>query len=946
MHPWTTPPTTSWPPTSSTATSATSWISNPATMTAPTRPSIPWLTPTPTSFPIHPQLIASDPAALPIHPSAPPAHAPHPPDHLFGQTSNLQTGLPPTLSTTSTTSSPTPFTAMAFSGHPPPTAPLIASTMPSPSEPHQPRPEVPDPNAASSINPPWTTAILQATDIFSPPIPSPPPPPPTDRHLNLNAPDAPPRPHRSRHPKSAPPTSSGPRHTAVKAAPKVRPDRSTDKPRRTQPPSNPPLTIAIPDSDPAPNPPAPSNQTELAVIANTTQQLQDSLRLLQAQQAQQQQLMYGAFTALNQRRLEDQLLTPSHPPATAPTPPSHSTPPPSNPPQTTPPPTTGTTNINLPSAAAPRSPVPRAPKSTSPPPRRHSRPRRKSTSRSRRRYHTSHKSPTLSHRRPRSPLLRHRSTTANPKHRRTPSPQRRRSPPRNRSPPRHRRHTSHRSPPNTVYRPREATHRSRTPSRHSRPADIVLTPAHYTSHHAGAYDADDDDTWGNWNNASHPPRPTRSTRPSSPPDRPRDMPPPEAPPGATTSRIPTGDSENSEMDDTPMSLVDFEQSDFELQEMQAAAADPTRVKCVTELDASHVVPLRHEIVGEEKEKFNRFVDEMLRRLAQPYTTSNGEQVWIRANEGTVKNIARAFGQANRLDITYAQATQGFYIEHENLLTIAVPTGLPIKPVYKNDHSATYLIYHRTGWDTVPKILVEDCVRPASWSTNEQGHPMQYPCYGFFGMSAEMRDHRHLDAHAVKQCTSQLYKIGKGQTPSGILAICRSPKSSRNQAGGNDQVQRLCKLHGISKGKDGAAAMNSNAATVAFVAGTHNLFDQLITRATPAPAPPEAAPSDVNPAHTAPDPPTSIPDSTSHEPARADSSHPRHSTPPDRDPRPEEHHRSTARSNSTWYDQSWWDDSAHTHRRYSAFDEGRPRGRHSEAGSGTHRHHETSSRSRW
>ena len=26
------------------------------------------------------------------------------------------------------------------------------------------------------------------------------------------------------------------------------------------------------------------------------------------------------------------------------------------------------------------------------------------------------------------------------------------------------------------------------------------------------------------------------------------------------------------------------------------------------------------------------------------------------------------------------------------------------------------------------------------------------------MSAEIRDHRHLDAHAVKQCTSQLYKI--------------------------------------------------------------------------------------------------------------------------------------------------------------------------------------------
>ena len=400
------------------------------------------------------------------------------------------------------------------------------------------------------------------------------------------------------------------------------------------------------------------------------------------------------------------------------------------------------------------------------------------------------------------------------------------------------------------------------------------------------------------------------------------------------------------MDDTPMSLVDFEQSDFELQEMQAAAADPTRVKCVTELDASHVVPLRHEIIGEDKEQFNRFVDEMLRRLAQPYTTSNGEQVWIRANEGTVKNIARAFGQANRLDITYAQETQGFYVEHENLLTITVPTGLPIKPVYKNDHSATYLIYHRTSWDTVPKILVENCIRPASWSTNEQGHPTQYPCYGFFGMSAEIRDHRHLDAHAVKQCTSQLYKIGKGQTPSGILAICRSPKSTRNQAGGNDQVQRLCKLHGISRGKDGAAAMNSNAATVAFVAGTHNLFDQLITRATPATVPTDAATSNDTPAHTVPDPSTPLPDSTSHEPPRADSGTPRHSTPPHRDPRPEDHHRSTAWSNSTWYDRPWRDESAHDNRRYSAFEEGRPRGRHSEGSSGTHRHHDTSSRTRW
>ena len=286
------------------------------------------------------------------------------------------------------------------------------------------------------------------------------------------------------------------------------------------------------------------------------------------------------------------------------------------------------------------------------------------------------------------------------------------------------------------------------------------------------------------------------------------------------------------------------------------------------------------------------------------------------------------------------------MEQENLLTITVPTGLPDKPVYKNDHSATYLIYHKTSWDTVPKILVEDCIRPASWSTNEQGHPTQYPCYGFFGMSAEIRSHSHLDSHAVKQCTSQIYKIGKGQMPSGILAICRSPKCSRNHAGGNDQVQRLCKLHGISRGKDGAAAMNSNAATVAYVAATHTLFEQLITRATPENTPAAAATTHIAPDHTAPDPTMPTPGPASHETPPTDSGTPHRPEPAHRDSRPDDHHHRNTWTESTWHDQSWRDSSAYNNRRYSAFGEGRPRGRHSEGTSGTHRHHDTSSRTRW
>ena len=87
----------------------------------------------------------------------------------------------------------------------------------------------------------------------------------------------------------------------------------------------------------------------------------------------------------------------------------------------------------------------------------------------------------------------------------------------------------------------------------------------------------------------------------------------------------------------------------------------------------------------------------------------------------------------------------------------------------------YISYQKTSWESVAKILVENCVRPASWTKNEAGIPTQFPCYGFFGYSFEIADTDALQSWAIRVCTSNLYKIGKGQNPSGILAICRSPK---------------------------------------------------------------------------------------------------------------------------------------------------------------------------
>ena len=148
--------------------------------------------------------------------------------------------------------------------------------------------------------------------------------------------------------------------------------------------------------------------------------------------------------------------------------------------------------------------------------------------------------------------------------------------------------------------------------------------------------------------------------------------------------------------------------------MKAAAEDPNRTRCVTELGSSHVVSVRTELDHSTKILYNNFIDEMFHQLARPYTTSNNEIIHIKASRATVTNIARAFAQARLLDINLARKTQAFFVEPENLLTIVVPTGLPKKEIYRGEHSATYISYHKTSWESVAKILVEDCVRPSSY----------------------------------------------------------------------------------------------------------------------------------------------------------------------------------------------------------------------------------------
>ena len=86
---------------------------------------------------------------------------------------------------------------------------------------------------------------------------------------------------------------AAPKHTAVKAAPKVRSDKRPEKPRRSaHPPAVPPVPVQSPT-------PSNTTQQELTTLGTTTKELAESVRLIQ----QQQQLI------IESQRLQQHFIT-------------------------------------------------------------------------------------------------------------------------------------------------------------------------------------------------------------------------------------------------------------------------------------------------------------------------------------------------------------------------------------------------------------------------------------------------------------------------------------------------------------------------------------------------------------------------------------------------------------------------------------------------------------
>ena len=257
-----------------------------------------------------------------------------------------------------------------------------------------------------------------------------------------------------------------------------------------------------------------------------------------------------------------------------------------------------------------------------------------------------------------------------------------------------------------------------------------------------------------------------------------------------------------------------------------AHRDPDDVKCASELSPGYKAPLKFSMTHAENRKYKEFVDAMFHQLSLPYTTSTKATVYIKADREMVTNIAKCFAKADRLDVELAKRTKGYFIKALNLLAITIPTGLPEKPAFRNVERTLSITAQIGGlWQKSWSKMLSDPLDGVERAKTSQISTLDF---GFFGFSSEIIRTDRLGSHKLHCSTSSDWQGPASSRLDHHLSL--SEDYQAHMAGGNDQLQRICRLGGIAKGKDGATATNSSCGNVAFVAGTHQIGISMITYA--------------------------------------------------------------------------------------------------------------------
>ena len=231
--------------------------------------------------------------------------------------------------------------------------------------------------------------------------------------------------------------------------------------------------------------------------------------------------------------------------------------------------------------------------------------------------------------------------------------------------------------------------------------------------------------------------------------------------------------------------------------VRKASDDPSRTRAPCEIPANQAIVLPTTI---SEKAYNKF--------AAALGKNNPK-----APQTVVENMTSIFAHSGKMAIQQAEGSYTFEVSSLELFGLFVPACFEAKPPFDGNGSYVYHIVHGTSTKGASTILAEELIRPGDFNIQRDPAKCQYPSYGFYS-AGEIASKTCRFSSNIEELSRKILKIGKGTLPVQIAGIYTGRYQHSNpQAGGNDEVQRLCGKSGVARGKEKYTVARSEHTTV-------------------------------------------------------------------------------------------------------------------------------------
>ena len=231
--------------------------------------------------------------------------------------------------------------------------------------------------------------------------------------------------------------------------------------------------------------------------------------------------------------------------------------------------------------------------------------------------------------------------------------------------------------------------------------------------------------------------------------------------------------------------------------VRKAFDDPSRTQAPCEIPAEQAVVLPTTI---SEKAYNKFAAILGKHNPKAPRT-------------VVENMTTIFAQSGKMTMKQAEGSYTFEVSSLELFGLFVPTCFETKPPYDGNGTYVYHIIHGTTTKGASTILAEELIRPGDFDIKRDPAKCQYPSYGFYS-AGEIATKTCRFSSTVEEISRKILRIGKGTLPVHMAGIYTGRYQHSNpQAGGNDEVQRLCGRYGVARGKEKYTVARSEHTTV-------------------------------------------------------------------------------------------------------------------------------------